>query len=101
MEHSGDLVHFDNLTPVNRMLASGCNASLAVASDSCRDENPITFAMFEADVPKLFPALRDLCTTHHRGGTVSAPMRMIPTMSPLAHDRIVFSLSGMRVLDRA
>jgi hypothetical protein len=101
MAHPGDLVHFDNLTPVNRMLASGCNASLAVGGDSYRDENPITFAMFEADVPKRLPAVRDLCTTHGRGGPVSALLRMIPAMSHLTQDRIVFSLSGLRVLDRA
>lgn len=57
--------------------------------------------MFEADVPKLFPAVRDLCTTHRRGGPVSALLRMIPAMSHLTHDRIVFSPSGLRMLDRA
>ncbi|MFZ5826315.1 MAG: NAD(P)/FAD-dependent oxidoreductase [Bacillota bacterium] len=88
------LIHYYRLTPDNRVLMGGHDATYHFGNKADIDQNPRIRAQLERTVTETFPALRPVRFTHHWGGPISGTLDLVPAIGRRGPN-IVYSVGCM------
>jgi glycine/D-amino acid oxidase-like deaminating enzyme len=92
IEDARNFVHYFRLTADNRLAMGGSDVTIAFGGDMERDENERIFRDLEADVARIFPALKGITFVDRWGGPVSVPVDMAPAIGHVGDERAIYSL---------
>lgn len=88
------LIHYYRLTPDNRLLMGGHDATYHFGNKADVDRDARIRTLLEQAVTESFPAIRSVRFTHHWGGPLSGTLDLVPAIGHRGPN-IIYSLGCM------